>query len=155
MQKQFGSFFLFGYRLNDAASCASILWSSILCNPSNQSYCNDQRSVSNSGTEVTDKLQPDNTETPIIIPDISPTDEDLGDTATSNDLDGTDTEITRDNGNTDDDSEDNIDRNSEGNEDPNRDDESDHQNKDDDDPKSSLIPFPQLRQKLCLTNYET
>ncbi len=116
--------------------------SSILCDPSNQTNCNDQRSVSNPGTEVTDKLQPDNTETAIIIPDISPTDEDLGDTATSNDLDGTDTEITRDNGNTDDDSEDNIDRNSEGNEDPNRDDESDHQNKDDDDPKSPLIPFP-------------
>lgn len=116
--------------------------SSILCNPSNQSNCNDQRSVSNSGTEVTDKLQPNNTETPIIIPDISPTDEDLGDTATSNDLGGTDTEITRGNGDTDDDSEDNIDGNSEGNEDPNRDDESDHENDDDDDPKSSLIPFP-------------
>ena len=42
---------------------------------------------------------------PIIIPDISPTDEDLGDTATSSDSDRTDTEVTGDNDNTDDDSE--------------------------------------------------
>jgi hypothetical protein len=115
--------------------------STILCDPSNQTDCNDQRSVSNSGTEVTDNLQPDNTETPIIIPDISPTDEDLGDAATTSyDSDGTDTEVTSDNDNTDDNSEDNIDRNSDGNEDTDSDDESDDDS--DDDSKPSLIPFP-------------
>jgi hypothetical protein len=114
--------------------------STILCGPSNQTNCNDQRSVSNPGTEVTDNLQPDNTETPIIIPDISPTDEDLGDTATSDDLDGTDTDVTNDdNDNTNDDSENNIDGNSNGNEDSDSDDESDEDNNDD---QPSQIPFP-------------
>ena len=111
-----------------------------MCDPSNQTNCNDQRSVSNAGTEVIDNLQPDNTETPIIIPDISPTDDDLGDTSTSDDSDGMDTEVTNDeNDNTDDDSENNIDRNSDGNEDSDSDDESDD---DDNDDQSSLIPFP-------------
>jgi len=112
----------------------------ILCDPSNQTNCNEQRSVSNSGTEVTENLQPDNTETPIIIPDISPTDEDLGDIATSDDLDGTDTEVTNnDNDNTNDDSENNIDGNSDGNEDSDSDDESDDDNNND---QPSQIPFP-------------
>ena len=109
-----------------------------MCDPPNQTNCNDQRSVSNSGTEVTNNLQPDNTETPIIIPDISPTDEDLGDTATSGDSDRTDTEVTGDN--TDDDSENNIDRNSNGDEDTDSDDKSDDDN--DNNPEPSLVPFP-------------
>lgn len=114
--------------------------STILCDPSNQTNCNEQRSVSNSGTEVTDNLQSDNTETPIIIPDILPTDEDLGDTAISDDLDGTDTEVTsNDNDNTNDDSENNIDGNSDGNEDSDSDDESDDDNNND---QPSQIPFP-------------
>jgi hypothetical protein len=114
--------------------------STIFCDPSNQTNCNDQRSVSNSGTEVTDNLQTDNTEAPIIIPDISPTDKDLGDASTSDDLDGTDTDVTNeDNDITDDDSENNMDRNSDGNKDTNSDDESDD---DDNDDQPSLIPFP-------------
>lgn len=114
--------------------------STILCDPSNQTNCNEQRSVSNSGTEVTENLQPDNTETPIIIPDISPTDKDLGDTATNDDLDGTETEVTNnDNDNTNDDSENNIERNSDGNEDSDSDDESDDDNNND---QPSQIPFP-------------
>ena len=109
--------------------------SRILCDPSNQTNCNDQRSVSNSGTEFTDNLQPDNSETPIIIPDISSTEEDLGDISTSDNLDGISTDVTNeDNDNTDDDSENNIDRNSEGNKDTNND--------DNDDDQPSLIPFP-------------
>ena len=111
--------------------------STILCDPSNQTNCNDQRSVSNSGTEFTDNLQPDNSETPIIIPDISSTEEDLGDISTSDNLDGISTDVTNeDNDNTDDDSENNIDRNSEGNKDTNNDDD------DNDDDQPSLIPFP-------------
>jgi hypothetical protein len=117
--------------------------STILCDPSNQTNCNEQRSVSNSGTEVTENLQPGNTETPIIIPDISPTDKDLGDTATNDDLDGTDTEVTNnDNDNTNDDSENsenNIEGNSDGNEDSDSDDESDDDNNND---QPSQIPFP-------------
>ncbi len=114
--------------------------STILCDPSNQTNCNEQGSVSNSGTEVTDNLQPDNTETPIIIPDILPTDEDLGDTVTSDDLDGTDTEVTNnDNDNTNDDSENNIEGNSDGNEDSDSDDESDDDTNND---QPSQIPFP-------------
>ena len=135
-----GLFFFLIVGLMVLLACPSTLWSTILCDPSNQTNCNDQRSVSNAGTEVIDNLQPDNTETPIIIPDISPTDDDLGDTSTSDDSDGMDTEVTNDeNDNTDDDSENNIDRNSDGNEDSDSDDESDD---DDNDDQSSLIPFP-------------
>ena len=120
--------------------CGSTLWKgTILCDPSNQTNCNDQRLVSNSGTEVTDNLQPDNTETPIIIPDISPTGENLGDTSTSNDLDETDTDVTNDdNDNTNDDSENSMDGNSDGNEDSDGDGES---NDDDNDDQPSVIPF--------------
>lgn len=108
--------------------------STILCDPSNQTNCNDQRSVSNSGTEVTDNLQHDNTETHIIIPDILPTDKDLGDAdteTTNDDSDGTDAGVTNnDNDNTNNDNENGIDRTSDGN------DESD------DDDQPSTIPFP-------------
>lgn len=126
-----GLFFLLVIGLMMLLPAHQLYGSSILCDPSNQTNCNDQRSVSNPGTEVTDKLQPDNTEAPIIIPDISPTDEDLGDAATSDDSDGTDTGDTRENDeNTDDDSENNVDRNSD------NDDESDNND------QPSLIPFP-------------
>ena len=77
---------------------------------------------------------------PIIIPDISPTDEDLGDTATSSDSDRTDTEVPGENDKTHDDSENNIDRNSNGDEDTDSDDKSDDDN--DNNPEPSLVPFP-------------
>jgi hypothetical protein len=111
--------------------------SSILCDPSNQTSCNDQR-VSNSDTEVTDNLRTDNTETPIIIPNISLTDQDLGDT-TSGSSNRIDTDVPRDNDNIDKDSENSIDRNPDDNEETNIDDESDDKG---DDSESLLIPFP-------------
>ena len=117
--------------------------STILCDRSNQTNCGDQRSVSNSGTEVTDNLQLDNSEAPIIIPDISPTDKDLGDTLTSDDSDGMDSDTTTDddNDNTDDDSGTSIDGNSDGNEDSDSDDD-ESDDDDDNDDQPSLIPFP-------------
>jgi hypothetical protein len=137
-----GLFFFLVVSLMMLLPAHQLYGSTILCDPSNQTNCNGQRSVYNSGTEVTDNLQPDNTETPIIIPDISPTDEDLSDTATSDDLDGTDTEVTNndnDNDNTYDNSENNIDGNFDGNEDSDSDDEPDDNNNND---QPSQIPFP-------------
>ena len=63
--------------------------STILCDPSlNSTNCDDRSSLSSStsDTETTDNSQSDNTETPLIIPDISPTDKDLEDATTDGDL---------------------------------------------------------------------
>ena len=50
--------------------------------------CDERSSLSSStsDTETTDNSQSDNTETPLIIPDISPTYKDLDDATTDGDL---------------------------------------------------------------------
>ena len=73
--------------------------STILCDPSfnltNLTNCDEESpSSSTSDTETTDNSQSDNTETPLIIPDISPTDKDLDDATTDGDLGTTVTDAT-------------------------------------------------------------
>ena len=103
--------------------------STILCDPSlNLTNCDERSSLlsSTSDTETTYNSQSDNTETPLIIPDISPTSKDLDDAMTDGDLGTTDTDTTDD-----DDSE-------------NQDVDSDSGNSEggSSDSETSLIPFP-------------
>ena len=111
-----------------------------LCDPSlnltNLTNC-DERSSSSSiaDTETTDNSRSDNNETPLIIPDISPTDKDLEDGTTDGDRgttvpDATD-EVNNDDNNDDDDSED-----------PDTDRDSSNSEGGSSDSKTSLIPFP-------------
>jgi hypothetical protein len=109
--------------------------STTLCDPSfnltNLTNCDEESpSSSTSDTETTDNLQSDNTETPLIIPDISPTSKDLDDAMTDGDLGTTDTDAT-DDVSDDDNSE-------------NQDVDSDSSNSEggSSDNEPSLIPFP-------------
>ena len=104
--------------------------STILCDPSlNLTNCDERSSLlsSTSDTTTIDNSRSDNTETPLIIPDILPTSKDLDDAMTDGDLGTTDTDATND----DDDSE-------------NQDVDSDSSNSEggSSDSKTSLIPFP-------------
>jgi len=108
--------------------------STILCDQSlNLTNC-DERSSSSSTSDTTtiDNSRPDNTETPLIIPDISPTSKDLHDAMTDGDLGTTDTDVNNDN----DDSENSIEENSDGDRDS-----SDSEGRSSDN-EPSLIPFP-------------
>jgi hypothetical protein len=109
--------------------------STTLCDPSfnltNLTNCDEESpSSSTSDTETTDNLQSDNTETPLIIPDFSPTSKDLDDAMTDGDLGTTDTDAT-DDVSDDDNSE-------------NQDVDSDSSNSEggSSDNEPSLIPFP-------------
>jgi hypothetical protein len=111
--------------------------STILCDPSlNLTNCDERSSLSStSDTTTIDNSQSDNTETPLIIPDISPTSNDLDDATTDGDLGTTDTDVNNDN----DDSENSIDENS----DTDRGDEdSSNSEGGSSDSETSLIPFP-------------
>jgi len=119
--------------------------STILCDQSlNLTNCDERSSLSSStsDTETTDNSQSDNTETPLIIPDISPTNKDLEDETTDGDRGTTDTDVNNDNDNDNDndDSENSIDENS----DTDRDDDKDSSNSEggSSDNEPSLIPFP-------------
>ena len=109
--------------------------STTLCDPSfnltNLTNCDEESpSSSTSDTKTTDNSQSDNTETPLIIPDISPTSKDLDDAMTDGDLGTTDTDAT-DDVSDDDNSE-------------NQDVDSDSSNSEggSSDNEPSLIPFP-------------
>ena len=117
--------------------------STILCDPSlNLTNCDERSSLSSStsDTETTDNSQSDNTETPLIIPDISPTSKDLEEATTDGDRGTTDTDVNNDNDNDNDDSENSVDENS----DTDRDDDKDSSNSEggSSDNEPSLIPFP-------------
>ena len=119
--------------------------STILCDPSlNLTNCDERSSSSSSTSDTTtiDNSRSDNTEAPLIIPDISPTSKDLDDAMTDGDLGTTDTDVNNDNDNDNDndDSENSIDENS----DTDRDDDKDSSNSEggSSDSKTSLIPFP-------------
>jgi hypothetical protein len=144
--------------------------SAILCDPSlnltHPTNCDERSSSSPTlDTETTDNSRSDNTETPLIIPDISPTNKDLKDATTDGDLGTTVTDATNDVNrfNDDDNDDDNDDSenpdtnryssNSEGGSSDNDDDNDDSENPDTDrdssnseggssDSKTSLIPFP-------------
>ena len=111
--------------------------STILCDPSlNLTNCDERSSLSSSTSDIetTDNSQSDNTETPLIIPDISPTNKDLEDETTDGDLgttvpDATD-EVSDDND--DNDNSENLDADS----------DSSNSEGGSSDSKTSLIPFP-------------
>ena len=135
---------LFIFSLSILIAClllpVQLYGSTILCDPSlNLTNC-DERSSSSSTSDTTtiDNSRSDNTETPLIIPDISPTSKDLDDAMTDGDRGTTDTDVNNDNDN--DDSENNIDENS----DTDRDDDKDSSNSKggSSDNEPSLIPFP-------------
>ena len=131
---------LFIFSLSILIAClllpVQLYGSTILCDPSlNLTNCDERSSSSStSDTKTTDNSQSDNTETPLIIPDISPTSKDLDDAMTDGDLGTTDTEATDD---VSDDASD--DDNSE-----NQDVDSDSSNSEggSSDRETSLIPFP-------------
>jgi hypothetical protein len=133
---------LFNFSLSILIAClllpVQLYGSTILCDPSlNLTNC-DERSSSSSTSDTTtiDNSRSDNTETPLIIPDILPTSKDLDDAMTDGDLGTTDTDVNNDN----DDSENSIDENS----DTDRDDDKDSSNSEggSSDNEPSLIPFP-------------
>jgi len=133
---------LFIFSLSILIAClllpVQLYGSAILCDPSlNLTNC-DERSSSSSTSETIDNSRSDNIETPLIIPDISPTSKDLDDAMTDGDLGTTDTDVINDNDN--DDSENSIDENS----DTDRDDDKDSSNSEggSSDNEPSLIPFP-------------
>ncbi len=114
--------------------------STILCDPSlNLTNCDERSSLLSStfDTETTDNSQSDNTETPLIIPDISPTNKDLEDETTDGDRGTTVPDATDEVSDDNDDNDDND--NSE-----NLDADSDSSNSEggSSDSKTSLIPFP-------------
>ena len=116
--------------------------STTLCDSSfnltNLTNCDEESpSSSTSDTETTDNSQSDNTETPLIIPDISPTDKDLEDETTDGDRGTTVPDATDEVSDDNDDNDDND--NSE-----NLDADSDSSNSEggSSDSKTSLIPFP-------------
>lgn len=131
-------FVLFIFSLSILIACllppVQLYGSTILCDQSlNLTNC-DERSSSSSISDTTtiDNSRSDNTETPLIIPDISPTDKDLEEATTDGDLGTTDTDV--DNAN--DDSENSIDENSDDDKDS-----SDSEGRSSDN-EPSLIPFP-------------
>ena len=137
---------LFIFSLSILIAClllpVQLYGSTILCDPSlNLTNC-DERSSSSSISDTTtiDNSRSDNTETPLIIPDILPTSKDLDDAMTGGDLGTTDTDVSNDNDNDNDDSENSIDENS----DTDRDDDKDSSNSEggSSDNEPSLIPFP-------------
>ena len=137
---------LFIFSLSILIAClllpVQLYGSTILCDPSlNLTNCDERSSSSSiSDTRTIDNSRSDNTETPLIIPDISPTSKDLDDAMTDGDLGTTDTDVSNDNDNDYDDSENSIDENS----DTDRDDDEDSSNSEggSSDNEPSLIPFP-------------
>lgn len=128
---------LFIFSLSILIAClllpVQLYGSTILCDPSlNLTNC-DERSSSSSTSDTTtiDNSRSDNTETPLIIPDISPTGKDLEDATTDGDLGTTVTDTTNDDDDDDDDDE-------------NPDNNGDSSNSEDGSSGSetSLIPFP-------------
>jgi hypothetical protein len=108
--------------------------STILCDLSlNLTNCDERSSSSTLDIETTDNSRSDNTETPLIIPDISPTNKDLEDATTDDDRD-TVTDAT-DEVNDDNDDDDNS-------ENPDTDRDSSNSEGGSSDSKASLIPFP-------------
>jgi hypothetical protein len=139
---------LFIFSLSILITClllpVQLYGSTILCDQSlNLTNCDEgSSSSSTSDTTIIDNSPSDNTETPLIIPDISPIDRDLEDATTDGDRGTTDTDVNNDNDNDNDndDSENSIDENS----DTDRDDDKDSSNSEggSSDSKTSLIPFP-------------
>jgi hypothetical protein len=129
----FSLFFLIVYLLP-----IELYGSTLPCNPSNLTDCDEKTSSSPSSSSAAgDDTQSDIAGTPLVLPDISPTDKDLGTPTTGTDLDVSDPDLGNDNNvdsgdvNTNRDSEEENDEDSGNNEDESSDDD-----------EHSLIPFP-------------
>jgi hypothetical protein len=140
---------LFIFSLSILIAClllpVQLYGSTILCDQTlNLTNCDERSSSSSSTSDTTtiDNSRSDNTETPLIIPDILPTSKDLDDALTDGDRGTTVPDVNNDNDNDhdNDDSENSIDENS----DTDRDDDKDSSNSEggSSDSKTSLIPFP-------------
>ena len=131
---------LFIFSLSILIAClllpVQLYGSTILCDQTlNLTNCDERSSSSSSTSDTTtiDNSRSDNTETPLIIPDILPTDKDLEDATTDGDRGTTDTDVNNDN----DDSENSIDENS-----VTDDKDSSNSEGGSSDNEPSLIPFP-------------
>ncbi|MPZ07899.1 MAG: hypothetical protein GEU26_16040 [Nitrososphaeraceae archaeon] len=113
-----------------------------MCDPSfNLTNCDKGSSSSSTlDIETTDNSQSDNTETPLMIPDISPTNKDLKDAKTEGDLGSTVTDATDDVSDDDNDDDDHDDDDNSGNPDNDRD--SSNSEDGSSDSETSLIQFP-------------
>lgn len=141
---------LFIFSLSILIAClllpVQLYGSTILCDPSlnltHPTNCDERSSSSPTlDIETTDNSRSDNAETPLIIPNISPTDKDLEDATTDGDLGAVVTDATNDDRNDDtDDDNDNDDNNDSENPDTDRD--SSNSEGESSDSKTSLIPFP-------------
>jgi hypothetical protein len=121
------------------------LFAITICNASiNLSSCGDESSSASisSDSETPDRPQSGNTETtPLIVPDVSPRDEDLGSAVTDGDQDTTDAIA---DANNDDNGDDNSENDADGNVDVDRQDDKDSGNDGDESGNEGpfLLPFP-------------
>ena len=120
--------------------------STLPCDPSNLTICDEKTSSASSNTAAGDNTQSDNAGTPLVLPDISPTAKDLGNPTTNTDPDTSDTDSVNNNndddnsGNSaDNDDDTNIDNEEENGEDSGNSDDESSGGSDD---GHSLIPFP-------------
>ena len=126
----FSLFFLVVYLLP-----IEVYGSTLPCDPSNLTNCDEKTSSASSNTAAGDNTQSDNAGTPLVLPDISPTAKDLGNPTTNTDPDTSDTDLVNNN------NDDDTNRDIEGGNDEdsgNSDDESSGGSGD----GHSLIPFP-------------
>jgi hypothetical protein len=128
----FSLFFLIVYLLP-----IELYGSTLLCDPSNLTNCDEKTSSPSSSGAAGDDTQSDIAGTPLVLPDISPTDKDLGTPTTGTDLDVSDPDLG--NNNNDDSGDVNTNRDSE---EENDEDSGNNEDESSDDDEHSLIPFP-------------
>lgn len=88
----FSLFFLVVYLLS-----IEVYGSTLPCDPSNLTNCDEKTSLASSNTAARDNTQSDNAGTPLVLPDISPTAKDLGNPTTNTDPDTSDTDSVNNN----------------------------------------------------------
>ena len=88
----FSLFFLVVYLLP-----IEVYGSTLPCDPSNLTNCDEKTSSASSNTAAGDNTQSDNAGTPLVLPDISPTAKDLGNPMTNTDPDTSDTDSVNNN----------------------------------------------------------
>lgn len=128
----FSLFFLIVYLLP-----IELYGSTLPCDPSNLTNCDEKTSSPSSSSAAGDDTQSDIAGTPLVLPDISPTDKDLGTQTTGTDLDVSDPDLGNDNN--DDSGDVNINRDSE---EENDEDSGNNEDESSGDDEYSLIPFP-------------
>lgn len=137
------SMFIFGlsaFSLFSLIVCllpAELYGSTLSCDPSNLTNCDEKTPSPSSSSAAGVDTQSDTAGTPLVLPDIAPTDKDLGTPTTGTDLDRSDTDSGNDNN--DDSRDDNTNRDSEK---ENDEDSGNNEDESSGDDEYSLIPFP-------------